>query len=787
MKRAKFTAVIAIMLSAIMALFVGCSSTTDDGAKPSGKSQAIILRSESSYELLVGSQVNLVYSTRPAQLSVVCSSSDDGVVTVDRFARVTAVGAGCATVTISLEDNPAENVIVSFVVKRNNFMTQSGYHNGAIDFGKQEEGGDVKINGSQTQLLANACGQNWYFKTHIEHRGYAEGDKYGMWGVGSFLVDAGHSIGDTMFWYILRDSGTVGELSAMYGGWRYATGIMHKETPITQQKFPVANGVDFTIIRRGITHYVIAEFKDANGDSQSFKYVYDVPLFANTDTFPGVFGQQQKLTVSNYSMSNNEQEVLRELAKFQVAESIDFNGLTDLLVVGDYKLTSTVMPLFTIDKSATYALKSAVGGVSLQTDGTLQISSEAVGKSFTAIATAASNSQATKEKTYTVIAKPESDSVLFDTGMNITVKGSSGANARGVQYLSSGTDVTVTARSTESGDAYIPLAHSSANWRLTAKVQSRATSPDGVEMGIMSATGGIMDCVKLAIDYKSADKSDIVFERQGNTPVVFADGADTQGISTLGLIKLGGVYYVEINGKFTKKITVDLDGATMPVLYTIGAGAYFTQVSLTTEVAQIQSYIDGKKYYVGSYAQTLGDNDYKLAAVDIGTSGTESDTLDWPPDNDYANGIKSATSFAGNFQIEFTLSEISPLNLSGRFDAKVLVYLKSERVTSSLQFVIKRESAASPVTCKFTANLDDQTWTTYDLPSDVDIMNGASTIKVVRRSDRVELYINGNRVYESEEFMNNNGFWNEDTVSTPGVGVFLCGARIAGTTFAAID
>ncbi|MCH5158234.1 MAG: Ig-like domain-containing protein [Clostridiales bacterium] len=784
MKNKKLFSVIACVLAAVMSVLVfGC--TDGGGSTPTKTRQpSIELRSDSYYDILVGARLTLMYAKYPANAEVECVSDNPDVVVVDKYATVDAVGAGEATVTISLKDYPDKSIKVRFKVSRNNFMTRLGLYGGVINFGEQATGGPVKIETGQAQLLANALGQNWYFKTHIERTGYTDGDSYGMWGVGSFLVDAGHPIGDTMFWYILREHGD-GRVNALYGGWKYATTVPnHNETPITDEAYSIESGVDFTIIRRGITHYVIATFAAGTENEQSFKYVYDVPLFEETNTYPGVFGQNQKLTVSDYSMSNDETEVLKELSNFQKAEGISINGLTDALTPGNYRLTSTVEPLFTIDKSATYALKDAVDGVSVTQAGDLTVNASAIGESFTVVATAESNTEVKGEKTYTVIEKTESSSELFDIGQEFTVKGATGS-AREVQFDDANKKATVTARSSESGDAYIPLAVNADKWYVTASVQNRATAPLNTELGIMSATGGYMDYVKLGISYGSSAKSGVNFTRQGGTPIEFNESASTTGINTLGLIKTGNVYYLEINGKFTRRITCDLTGSTMPVLYSIGAGAYFTNVTLITDGDEIDEYVSSKPFYVGSYVDVDGDN-YTLRGVDLGAPGGGGDTLDWPPDNEYINGIKSSKSFSGSYSIEFTMSQIAPLSLSGYYDAKILIYLKSERVTSSLQFVIKNSGSGTPTTVKFTPNLDDATWTEYDLPDGVNLFGGETSVKVVKKADCVELYLNGVQVYAGEEFMNNRGYWNGDTVATPGIGAFLCSVKISNPVFTQI-
>lgn len=769
--RKKFIGVIAVLLSLVMFAFCGCTNKPQDGEPPA---QAMIrLRSDAEQELKVGDKRTLVYSTANTTSEVMFTSSDETVVTVDKFASVTAVGAGEATVTLALVDEPSVKATVSFTVTRNNFMRDNGYFNGNIDFGRQDLGEPVHINGEQVQLLANAAGQHWYFKTHIDHRGYTNSDPGGYWGVGSFLVNSANPIGNTMFWFMLRRKEQAHLVESFYGGWRYATSIpADSSTLLSDAVYDITDGVDFTIMRSGTMHYCIAEF--GSGDSyRTYKFQYDIPLFDNLDTYPGVFSQNQLLTVKDYTMSNDEAVVAEKLATYQLAESVAINGPTSDLAAGSYRLTSTVMPDYTINKSVTYALKTAVDGVDLESDGTLTIASGAVGSTFTVVATAVSDKAVKAERTYTVIEKPSSTSTLFDTGIAV---------------YDGAAPVYGDTTATTAGTSYIPLVAHGEKWRIDVTVENLSTGAAavGTEAGIMSASNGFTDFVKLGIAGVNSRRGDVVIERQNGMSLTLANaaaGSVSAGVkNTIGLIKDGSDYYVTVGGKLTKKVSGLLGGDTSPALYSIGGGAAFTNVTVTTDGDAIDDYLAGCPFYIGSYVTVSGD-EYTIDAVDFGEKGTGGDTLDWPPDNDYANGIKSSKAFTQNFTIEFTLSDVRPLRLSnGSYDAKILVYLKSERTTSSLQFVIKK-TASGRAKCTFVANLDDATWTEYALPADVDILNGTTAVKIVRTDSCVELYLNGVRAYEGEAFMSNTGYWSGATVATPGIGTFLCGVTISNPTF----
>lgn len=781
MKNRKFIAIIAVLLAVVMVACCACSKGKRNGDDSDNTSKpSIRLRSDASQQLKEGDRYIIMYSTANTESSVTFTSSDENVVSVDRFATVTAVGAGQATVTLALTDDATVSAQVTFTVTRNNFMVENGYYNGSIDFGEQDKGGDVTVRSGQVQLLANAQGESWYFKTHIDYKGFTNNDPGGFWGVGSFLVNSANPIGHTMFWYMLRRTTESHIVSPYYGGWRYATTVTaNHEEAINDETYNVTNGVDFTIIRVGIRHYVIAEFVSAES-RDGFKFAYDIPLFEGLSTFPGVFSQNQQLTVSDYEMSVDTDFINQKLESFQLAESVTIDGLSSVLTHGTYNLVSTVMPEITINKSVVYSLKTAVAGVSITADGVLTVAdSVAENTSFTVVSTAVSDTAVKGERTYTVIAKPESTSQLFDTGM--TIKASTAL----VSYSATGATVSV-----NDGDAYIPLKANGDVWQFTATLQNRktGTQTNGTKLGIMAATAGFTQNISLGIDCNYSRKNDITLSIGGQAismPQSAVGTLTNAATNTLSLVKDGGTYYVFINGKLVGSYS-GFDFAAIPVLYAQGTGVYFTNVSVETTASVVRQFIAAQKLYVGSYVEMNG-NEYVIAGIDQGGTGASTDTYDWPPDNNYNNGIKSVKSFTGSYSIEFTINNVAPLALgNGSYDAKILVYLKSERTTSSLQFTIKKDIGTNNVVTKFVSNLDDATWTEYDLPSGIDLLSGKNAIKVVKTADCVELYINGAQVYKDELFMQNTGYWNNETVSTPGIGTFLCGMTVSDVAFTAV-
>lgn len=766
--KAKRLVSIALAAAALCSFaLAGCSSKGEGDVVPATE-PSVRLRSNAEQALKVGESMNIVYSTANTDEGVTFTSSDEDVVTVSAYGEVMAVGVGEATVTLALVEDPSKTAVVSYTVTKNFFMDESGYRNGQVDLTEQDSG-IARITGGQAQILVNDAGRTWYFSCHITHDGVVAGDSAGGWGVGSFLVNAAYAIGDVMYWYALRRVDDT-HCRLYYGGWRYDASVSAShEEPVTDTVIDISNGVDFTIYRSGITHYMILEYLE-DGETKTIKHSYDVPLFETYDTFPGVFAQNQALTVTDYVSSGDPDEVAELLSGFQLAESVEINTLDSRLVRGQsYELTSTVLPDYTIDKGVTYTLDTAVSGVTLEGN-VLTVSEDCTASEITVIATAVSDPGVTDRKTYSVISKPSSTSTRFDTGMVV---------GEGVTFGMDG------ASATASGEAYIPLTEIAQTWYLEATVNTDAA---GTEAGLMSASAGYTYRSAFGVSYANARVCAAIYRELGGTQTsvtAAANGllASGGGVNTLGLLKQGDTYTLFINGKMIERYTA-YEGMTIPVLYTTGA-AQFTDVAVTTDESEIAALLAENPFFTGAYVTRSGEtgNIYELAGMNF--TGTN---MNWPPDNDYQNGLKYAQSLTGDFEISFTMSGITPLvQGDGSIDAKVLIYLRSESTTCSLQFVIKEYDGEVGV--KFVANLNDNSWTEYDIPAieGVDLLNGITQVRIVRTQAGVELYLNGTAVFADEAFMRNSSYWNASTVSTPGIGSFLCAVTITDPVISSVE
>ncbi|MCI6789123.1 MAG: hypothetical protein MR606_04730 [Mollicutes bacterium] len=749
MKRTRILTLSSVLLFSY--ILTGCGNNP----QPVEKVATIILRSKENQSLKVGEGMTIVYSVVNSNSKVIFKSENENIVTCNEYGEVKAINTGKTVVTLSLEENPSIKKTINFDITRNFFKTENGFVNGTVDLSKQEDSSVVYIKDGQAQVLADLPGTEWYFKTHIDRTGFTE--SIGGWGVGSFLVNDTNRIGDVMFWYCLRRANDDNHAKLFYGGWRYDLSVSNsKEELVSNEVIDISKGVDFTIYRKGIKHYLILEYKDGEV-TKTIKHTYDVPLFLEQNTYPGVFGQNQKLTISSFEGSNESKVVDEKLESFQLAEAISINVIDNRFVKGrTYKLTSTILPSYTINKEVEYSLNENYEGITLSSDGVLTISKDTKVNEISVKAISKSNKNTSDLKTFSLINEDISKDELVNTNLTI-----------GNPTISEGVIKT------SNNDSYIPFNKASKSWYVETDITLSEASVNK-EFGILSSSEGYSEYVKYSYKGSFSKNSNLyINELNGDETMIRAgaNGSLASLTNKIGLLRKDNVYYLFSNNKMIKKFESNLNDVSYPVFYS-QAKATFSNYSYTSEENKINEILDNNDFFTGSYVNKV-DNKYTLQSMDLGSQAD----INWPPVNDYLNGIKYKEAINQNFEISFTLSDIKPLVLgNGDIDAKVLVYLKSERVTSSLQFVIKNYDGVRKV--KFTANLNDATWTEYELPSGYDLLNNQTDIKIVRTDTEVQLYLNNNRVFEGEKFMKNSNYWGKKTIATPGIGTFKCGATI---------
>lgn len=734
-----------------------CGEKPDEPTEPTDQ-MVLNLRTPDTYDMLMGETYKIVYAVKGSDKGVTFSSSDPEVIKIDDFGNVEALKPGQATVTVALKEDASVKKTVVFSVTKSFFYDKTGYKNGMFDLSTQDDG-YIEITGDQTQVLVSEYSETWYFKCDIEHSGqYTNSDSSGRFGVGSFNVTDDTPIGQVMAWF-----GFIPKMHRKHtyipyvGGWRVKSGDMDPDVTLNNgAAMDLTDGATLELIRYGTMHY----YKVTAG-GETVKYAYDCPAFEGVPTYPGVFSQNQIITVYNYEASSDAEEVLEKLNNFQIAEQVVINGITDELIAGEtYDLSATVLPQTTFNKNVTWSVEKSMQGVSLTPEGKLTVSAGITGE-VTVVATSASDPSVTARKTYTVIAKPASESQTIETGLILAEEG----NITNIGE----NEFTVT-----EGENYIPLNAYAQSWAVSFTVKGSATAG---KLGVASVTNGYMQIAQFNL---LRTTSQVRYMEYGvadalNTFAYAADGSSTAS-ETLTLVKKEADYYVFVGGRLVKKLTVGTEGDTRPVIYTKGLAATFTNVSVSTDATEIGALLAEHPFAVGAYVAENGGGSYTLAAKDFGSSGN----INWPPVNDYANGLKSTTTFTTDFTVSFTLSDIQPIVQNGKYDSKILVYLRSESKTASLQFVIKGTPSAPEV--YFCPNLDDATWTEYPMPEGVDLLNGSTRFAIVRQGNWAAVYINGERAFAQTAGMSNDK-WEYATKFTPGIGTFLASAKVANVSF----
>lgn len=753
-----------IFLSVLLAVsafaLVACDTeqpTPDPTPTPSVSDMKLVVHGDKELDLDVGVMYKITVSTKGTTQGVSYVSSDPTIVDVDDYGNLDLKTVGTATITVALVEDPSIKEVISVKVSKTFFYDSLGLKNGDFDV-TYEDDGLVQINGGQTQMLVTECGQYWYFKVNLEHTGkYTNDDAQGRYGVGSFYVTDATPIGEVMAWFGFKPDRIYQSTFVPYvGGWRVASGGNDPEIDISpipatkrnQMDCSGEKGATIELIRYGTTHYVTF-----TGNDCVAKYVYDCPSLDGKDTYPGVYSQQQIINVWDFSVSTDMDEIMAKLNAFQSAESISMDGIGDTLVAGQaYNLSATVLPSITYDKSVTFELTKGVDGVTLA-NGVLTVADNAIGE-ITVKVTANSNTDVSVSKTYNIIAKPQSSSEIFDSGVII-----GNAQIDGNSFTANGESTT-----------YVPLLAKGDKWSVSLDIPSASGT-----IGLLAATNGYFDYVDFAID--TAHKISYgAFGKSSTTFAYLTGNAATSPIS-LQIVKDGEAYYVIVNDRLVKKVTVSSsESALTPVLYA-DCAVTIANVAVVTDGTAIDNLLAGYAYTAGAYVGVNGES-YIIAAKDFGNDGN----INWPPVNDYDNGIKSAKSFTGDFTVEFTVSNIQPMLSGSEYDSKLLVYLRSEATTASIQFVFKGTAAAP--TIAFCPNLNDATWTEYPI-EDINLLEGSHTIKIEKKDNRVRVFIDDVRVFRGNDGLNNNGYWTEESVCTPGIGTFRCGATISDVSFSA--
>ncbi len=751
----KLLSIVMALLAVFALAMTGCK--TEEESKP-----IIRLRSQAQQYLKVGDSMEIVYSLHNnTSDSVTFVSENTDVVEVDKFGNVDAVGVGETDVKLTLDEDTSVSVSVHYTVTKNFFMTDDKHVNGIVNLKGQDTSSDVYITSGQAQVLVNAAGEEWYFKTHLDHTGYSNGDLAGAWGVGSFLVDNAHNLGNVMFWYELRRKDDDNHAQLYFGGYRYETTIEdaggHYQEAVSTEKIDVSEGVDLTLYRQGTMHYFMLEYPD-NGETKTIKHCYDVPLFDGLETFPGVYGQEQKLTISNYSSTNVKSEVQAKLLNFQKAEDIKINVVDNRLVAGKtYQLTSSIQPAYTTDKNITYTLKNAQNGVALTPDGKITIADGVADVDITVVATATNAQTVSDERNYRIIARPVSESEILDTGM---VVGTVDLTQNG--YVSS-------------SESYMPLICDSENWYAEAVIKGNIFD---ARAALMAVTDGYGDYFTYGLNYVADKRNGSIdygdFNGKTKTIASSSNGGLGTKTNTLGLLKNGNDLLMFINGKQIKRHTTTVQGKLYPVIYTARSGIEVSDVRLVTDSEEVSAIVAENPFSVGRLV-TVNNGSYKLGADTLSGGGD----YNWPPVNDYENGLKFNSTFKGGCTIQFTMSDVKVKQMD-EIDSKILVYLKSEATTCSIQFVIKDRDGDGTPECKLCVNLNDASWSEHDIPAELEesILKGTTQVKIVKTMTEVEVWINGTRLFEGRNFMDNFNYWNESTLATPGIGSFNCGLTL---------
>lgn len=735
---------------------IGGSETSEE---TSLKESSIRLKSAPLQRLKIGEEMTIVYIV-DGNKEVGFTSFDTSIATVDDYAGVRGIGQGETDIRIYLIEDETDYVDVHFVVSKPFFIYEKGYYNGLVDYSKEDEG-LVKAKGDQVQMLVNELGENWYFKTSLKRTGSANNDTVGRWGVGSFLVDKTHPIGNTMFWYGFRrpSSGREFDVTSYYGGWRYAPGVLSEEYDIDPFVKDATDGVDVTIIRKGKLHYF---YWDTHED-KIIKFVQPVDGFEGKATYPGIYSQNQLLDVTNFEASSDIDIVNQKLDEFQQVESIDINCLDNRLINNNtYQLSTTIYPDIAPNKEVSYSLYSDYPGISLTEDGLLTIGKD-VTTEFRVTAVSKNNSNAKQTKKFVAINEPSKEGII-----NTSLIKSEDESSVSVDTINNKINVNY-------GNNYIPLNLNGNHWVSSFKLNVTNIIDGKGEIGLLSSHLGYMQYFKFGLNLNNlSEQRNFICHELGGVDTTYLTYARDNEMNlntniSLTIVRKESTHYIIVNDKLLRSFDASLDNS-IPVIYTNGVKATISEIVISSGAAVTNSVLNGYKFYTGGYVNKNGDV-YDINTMDI-TGGDKN----WPPMNNYVNGLKNTQTLQGDFDIGCTISNLSPYGNS-ELDSKILFYLKSEITTASIQIVIKG-TKQNPI-YTLCINYDDATWDEYELDSYGINFSNPFTVKIEKRVDRCRLFINGVSIMDGNKaLLNDNYDWSNQTYMTPGIGTFRLGMRV---------
>lgn len=731
---------------------------------------------ETSFDLKVGASQKVTYKVTGSNKEVTLTSSNITVVTVDEFDNVTAVGPGTATVTVAMKADASKKVVFTFNVSKSFWRQDKGYFGGTVNFDKEDEG-IVTATDGQEQVLADINSTRWYFATTIKNVSNPS-DVWGQWGVGSFLVDDQHAIGNNMFWYGLSEDGSEvnKKFSNFYGGWRWDVndpnggGQLNVIPGTTREQFSVSTSDEakFVFIRDNVKNYV---YFDAPGDQPDVKFEIDVPYFKDQATYPGVFGQNQNLEISNWEGSADDSVVdskLKEL--FGTVESIEIDKSKTIFTSGEtYQLKAKINPTYVYDQSVIWSLDGNAEGITLTEDGKLTIEK---GKAVKFKVKATSKLDSTKSAT----AEFESSNTVEVTGA-IDPNTVASSNPDDIEIAADQNSMVI-----KGGAPKVAFNAKGTEWNVEFKATGLT---DSSIIGIGSASDSSF-ANGMELKLNGASRTFTYTGHSDEKTMWFTPSDSMPSEMTIGLARKGNNYYLSLDGRLIDRFTSKLvEGESLP--YFISSGNTNLKIDNVKVEKSVSTLLENNDYQIGG---TLTEND-------DGSYTTPAYPAHWGPDYDFEAGIRNLDYVQGAFEMKATISGIK---LAGdNLDAKVLMYLNGDNLeytgkkTASVQLIIKGTLAKPEY--KLCANLDDGHWDEVEgVFGNIDFTK-AFTITVTKATDSkvtVKLEQDGVEAVtitsaEAPYLDGSYANWKEDFNFLPGITPFNCGMTIKDFTVTSLS
>lgn len=693
----------------------------------------IVLTGNAVRELDVDDSDNVIFETQCDGTAVNdCeydyTVSDGGVISFDEATgKVTALAEGVATLTVTLRGHDeARPLVITYNIS--DYFFNKTVIRGEVDV-SDEANGSVTVNGGQATLVAKKSDTYWVFSATLTLDAYDGGESVG---IGSFVDNGDHAL-----WVGIKNgnNGTY-EIGSrdFFGGWagteaNLFTGCaMAVDGVVTIDALIVRNGNTYYYCIGGYMGILTADYANA--------------------TYPGVYSQTKPMTVSGFEVAYGQEEALKKIAELGktavTSVSINQKGENQLTAGSSYSYTATKTPSFSEEQLVWNVDTSLLTAGSATVDnGTLTLSSDAVGVVTVKVSNASGTVEDSLEITVTEKPRPTendlltvSGGVLLDEDGTLTFHESyKDVNGVGDETAYVANDYSANFKQTVKGDFSIEF--------TVSDYKAYAEYPK-----LMISLGGVHN--QFYVAYKNNGEYRVeTFTNTVNSFNSYWQGGswcnsanftdfDKDAAHTYKIECVNGIYHVYMDGT---ELAFNVDGAAHGMARRVED--YTSECPIRISTNGVSCKVSDIRLTRGEVADWFYTNTSNVTGVSENgfTLKSGSANYSWDKKDNYINRIVYTAGVAANCTVEYDLT------LSGTMqDGKFITIIGGKSVMIN--------DANGAISC----NVND---VGYDWAADSVASADVYKVKIVRADDNIKVYINGTLIKDYNSAGSDGGleFW----------------------------